>query len=131
MPTLPSPSPTTTSAVKLNRRPPLTTLATRLIVTTRSRYRVFSTWSRPPRPPSRPPRPRPSRPPLSPPGPLLPPLFGPDPEPRRCGPGIRCPLLPCWLRVATARLASSLLALPLELESGFARGVGQRGKTPR
>src|SRR3954470_5442674 len=32
------PSPTTTSAVKLKRRPPLTTLATRLIATTRSMY---------------------------------------------------------------------------------------------
>src|SRR6202042_1062608 len=37
---MPLPSPTTTSAVKLNRRPPWTTLATRLIVTTRSRYAV-------------------------------------------------------------------------------------------
>src|SRR6202030_147199 len=37
-PTMPLASPTTTSAVKLNRRPPLTTLATRLMVTTRSRY---------------------------------------------------------------------------------------------
>src|SRR4051812_30916179 len=39
---MPSPSPTTTSAVKLKRRPPLTTLATRLIVTTRSTKAVFS-----------------------------------------------------------------------------------------
>src|ERR1700722_17323811 len=37
---MPLPSPTTTSAVKLNRRPPWTTLATRLMVTTRSRYAV-------------------------------------------------------------------------------------------
>ena len=36
-PTIPLPSPTTTRAVKLNRRPPLTTLATRLMVTTCSR----------------------------------------------------------------------------------------------
>src|ERR671935_1060647 len=36
MPTLPLPSPTTTSAVNEKRRPPLTTLATRLIATTRS-----------------------------------------------------------------------------------------------
>src|SRR5919198_1282210 len=36
MPTLPLPSPTTTRAVKEKRRPPLTTLATRLIATTRS-----------------------------------------------------------------------------------------------
>src|SRR5437879_4700750 len=35
-PTWPRPSPTTTSAVNENRRPPLTTLATRLIDTTRS-----------------------------------------------------------------------------------------------
>src|ERR1043165_6436667 len=35
-PTCPLPSPTTTSAEKLNRRPPLTTLATRLMWTTRS-----------------------------------------------------------------------------------------------
>src|SRR3954467_10461158 len=39
---MPSPSPTITSAVKLNRRPPLTTLATRLIATTRSMYAVLS-----------------------------------------------------------------------------------------
>src|SRR5206468_11754805 len=36
MPTWPRPSPTTTSAVNENRRPPLTTLATRLMDTTRS-----------------------------------------------------------------------------------------------
>src|SRR5262245_56582289 len=36
MPTWPDPSPTTTSAVKENRRPPFTTLATRLMATTRS-----------------------------------------------------------------------------------------------
>src|SRR5579872_6558163 len=42
---MPLPSPTTTRAVKLNRRPPLTTLATRLMVTTCSRYAVcFSAW---------------------------------------------------------------------------------------
>src|ERR1700687_351523 len=35
-PTWPAPSPTTTSAAKENRRPPLTTLATRLMLTTRS-----------------------------------------------------------------------------------------------
>src|SRR5690606_34205798 len=37
-PTMPLPSPTTTRAVKLKRRPPLTTFATRLIFTTRSMY---------------------------------------------------------------------------------------------
>ena len=35
---MPSPPRRQTSAVKLNRRPPLTTLATRLMVTTRSRF---------------------------------------------------------------------------------------------
>src|SRR5690348_11934720 len=53
-PTMPSPSPTTTRAVKLKRRPPFTTLATRLIATTRSTYAVLSAW--PPRRSSRPPR---------------------------------------------------------------------------
>src|SRR4051812_39224975 len=59
-PTVPSPSPTTTRAVKLNRRPPLTTLATRLMATTRSTYGVLSAASprRPRRslPPALPPR---------------------------------------------------------------------------
>src|SRR3954447_10025268 len=66
---MPSPSPTTTSAVKLKRRPPLTTLATRLIATTRSTYAVFS-WAAPPE------RSRRSR-------------RSPEPPARRCGPGIR------------------------------------------
>src|SRR5215208_5659749 len=52
---MPSPSPTITRAVKLKRRPPLTTLATRLIATTRSMYAVLSALS-PPRRLSRPPR---------------------------------------------------------------------------
>src|SRR5262245_43253438 len=104
---MPSPSPTTTSAVKLNRRPPLTTLATRLIVTTRSRCGVFSATSRAPRP-SRPPRPpRPSRPPSRPP----PSVLVPDPEPRRCGPGIT--------------VHFSFRIIGLELETGFAGGVSQ------
>src|SRR5690349_5069907 len=59
-PTIPLPSPTTTRAVKLNRRPPWTTLATRLMVTTRSRYAV--PLSAPPRRSSR--RSRRSPPPL-------------------------------------------------------------------
>ena len=49
-PTLPCPSPTATSALKEKRRPPFTTLATRLIAMT------FSTSSLPPSP--RPPSPR-------------------------------------------------------------------------
>src|SRR5688500_3652879 len=62
-PTRPLPSPTATSALNEKRRPPFTTLATRLIATTFSMRSEPSRdcWSppRPPRPPSRPP---PSRP---------------------------------------------------------------------
>src|SRR3954471_5461256 len=68
---MPSPSPTTTSAVKLNRRPPLTTLATRLMATTRSRYAVADA-------PAPAPRPSPRRSRRSPPAPV----------PRRCAPCI-------------------------------------------
>src|SRR5690606_24970760 len=60
---MPLPSPTTTRAVKLKRRPPFTTLETRLMVTTRSRNWLLSEsrlprcWlglrSRPPRRASR------------------------------------------------------------------------------
>src|SRR4028119_1739818 len=84
---MPSPSPTTTSAVKLKRRPPLTTLATRLIVTTRSTKAVFSAPA--PRRLSRSPRPR--RPPALSllPVPLLLPVLVPAPPPRRWGPAIR------------------------------------------
>src|SRR5438045_4731055 len=51
-PTCPAPSPTTTIALKLNRRPPLTTLATRLIWTTRSSSvslfgSILGTWTAP------------------------------------------------------------------------------------
>src|SRR4051794_39078480 len=76
---MPSPSPTIISAVKLKRRPPLTTLATRLIVTSRSMYGVLS-WAAPPRPPSRRSRRSPLLPLRSPPGP---------PPSRRVRPGIR------------------------------------------
>src|SRR4051812_4478257 len=82
---MPSPSPTTTSAVKLKRRPPLTTLATRLIVTTRSMNAVFSAaLSRGPRSfRSR----RSRRPEFS---PVPPPAPAPGPPPpRRWGPAIR------------------------------------------
>src|SRR4051812_13446873 len=83
---MPSPSPTITSAVKLKRRPPLTTLDTRLMATTRSMNWLFSAAPPPgPRPPSR--RSRRSLPPPAPPGPPVPPA----PPPRRCGPGIRRP----------------------------------------
>src|SRR3954454_15673405 len=64
-------------AVKLKRRPPLTTLATRLMVTTRSTYAFFSAAAS--RRLSRPPPWRSRR--------SLPPA--PAPVPRRWGPGIR------------------------------------------
>src|SRR5215212_580880 len=78
-PTVPSPSPTTTRAVKLKRRPPLTTLATRLMVTTRSTYAFLSAAAS--RRLSRPPPWRSRR--------SLPPAPAPAPVPRRWGPGIR------------------------------------------
>src|SRR4051794_17042325 len=98
---MPSPSPTIISAVKLKRRPPLTTLATRLIVTRRSMYGVLS-WAAPPRPPSR--RSRRSR--------LSPPPGGPPPS-RRVRPGIR------------RSLPSS--SCTSELQPAFAGGIGERG----
>src|SRR5690606_1486150 len=80
-PTLPSPSPTTTRAVKLKRRPPLTTLETRLIVTTRSMNSFLGSAA--------PRRPSPQRPPER-----SPPAAGPAPVPEpvllRCGAAIRC-----------------------------------------
>src|SRR5215203_1881273 len=51
VPTLPLPSPTTTRAEKLKRRPPLTTLATRRISTTLSWRSEAPSRCRPPRPP--------------------------------------------------------------------------------
>src|SRR6478735_1741303 len=77
---MPLPSPTTTSAVKLKRRPPLTTLETRLMVTTRSTKAFFSgaLSRRPSRSRRWPPR---SPPPAEPAAVLVP--------PRRWGPGIR------------------------------------------
>src|SRR6478735_7362083 len=95
---MPFPSPTTISAVKLNRRPPLTTLETRLIVTIRSMRLLFSPSSRRPRPPSRPP-PRLSR---------LSVLDGPAP-------------LACSAIMQSFRKSSSS-----EFEPAFARGVSQR-----
>src|SRR5258706_11004575 len=88
-PTRPCPSPTATSALNEKRRPPFTTLATRLMAIT------FSTSSLPPspRPPSRS-RPLPSRPlpprwppsPRAPPPPPWPPPPPPDPRPRPAPP---------------------------------------------
>src|SRR5690606_23951364 len=78
---MPLPSPTTTSAVKLKRRPPLTTFDTRLIVTTRSRKALFSAES--PRRLSRRSPPRRSRPPSE-----APPAPPAEPVVLRCGPAI-------------------------------------------
>src|SRR5882757_3470474 len=96
---MPSPSPTITSAVKLKRRPPLTTFATRLMATTRSRCGVFS-WAGPPRPPSR----RSRRSPRSPP-----------PPSRRVRPGHRRPSQFQWCACFS------------ELQPRLAGGVRQRG----
>src|SRR5215475_12439676 len=101
---MPSPSPTTTSAVKLNRRPPLTTLATRLIATTRSTCGLFS-GAAPPRPPSR--RSRRS----------------PPPPPRRCGPGIR---RPSRSSRRCRRSRSYWCRRASELQSAGAGGLGER-----
>src|SRR3954468_17140111 len=105
---MPSPSPTITSAVKLKRRPPLTTLDTRLMATTRSMKLLFSAGAPPgPRPPSR--RSRRSLPP-------------PAPPPRRCGPGIRRP----------SRSAQCLPSAECssEVQPALARTVGQRRDAP-
>src|SRR6185437_546975 len=109
---VPSPSPTTTRAVKLNRRPPLTTLATRLMVTTRSTYAVFSaagaaSWLRRSRRSRRSPPPSPPRPP-------------PAPPPRRCWGGIRNPSFRCAVWFHWSWSAS-------ELQPRFAGAVGHRG----
>src|SRR5215472_11768915 len=138
---MPLPSPTTTSAVKLNLRPPLTTLATRLMVTTRSRYTAcFSVALSRPRRSSR--RSRRSPPPW---------------PPRRGAPGISCSFLfPTFLRgveggspplaQVESRPASQrqpafahavrecghaavvLVAAPIEYHGGDARALGALGE---
>ena len=88
-PTLPCPSPTATSALNEKRRPPFTTLATRLIAIT------FSTRSLPSRPPSPPGPPRPPRWPSPPPRPPRPSrAFGPSPPRPGHGPPGRRPRPP-------------------------------------
>src|SRR4051794_28501261 len=100
---MPSPSPTITRAVKLKRRPPLTTLDTRLIATTRSMKLLFSAGAPPgPRPPSR-------RSPRA-----VPP---PAPPPRRCGPGIRRP--------------SRSSCYSSEVQPALAGTLGEGGDAPR
>src|SRR5260221_2081275 len=97
-PTRPCPSPTATSALKLKRRPPFTTFATRLIATTFSMRSLPSRSPRlsPPRPPPPPPRPRlsppppPPGPPPGPPHPRPPPPCQPHPPPP-CPPQPRPP----------------------------------------
>src|SRR5947208_11278189 len=79
-PTRPCPSPTATSALNPKRRPPLTTLATRLIEIT---FSMRPSPSRCRSPPSRrsPPRPRPPPPGPGPPPPPPPPPPAPPPPP--------------------------------------------------
>src|SRR5664279_2254622 len=117
-PTEPSPSPTTTSAVNENRRPPLTTLATRLVTTIRSSSGFFSTGAsrRPSRPPRRSRRSPPARSPV-------PPARSPPPKPPRCAPGIRYPSRSCSRMLWWNRSSS-------ELQSGAAGAVRQRGNAP-
>src|SRR3546814_417688 len=95
---MPSPSPTITRAVKLKRRPPLTTLATRLIATTRSTYAVLSAcWP-----------PRPSRPRRSP-----PPWRSP---PARC---------PRWGPLMRTTSSLSCLSLRSERQAALAGAIGK------
>src|SRR5271166_666064 len=117
---MPLPSPTTTSAVKLNLRPPCTTLATRLMVTTRSRYAVpFSGPA--PRRSSR--RSRRSPPPLA---------------PRRGVAAIRSSYsvvgrevsrrpLPCSSLWGSSLSSSSCGDASLDGQPAFARAIGERG----
>src|SRR3954447_3036050 len=116
---MPSPSPTTTSAVKLNRRPPLTTLATRLMATTRSRYAVAAA-------PAPAPRPSPRRARRSPPAPV----------PRRRAPGIRSSLSlrssecqPAFAGRIGKRCDPSVVAVAAAVEDHGvdARGLGALG----
>src|SRR5437899_5331564 len=135
IPTCPLPSPTATSALKLKRRPPFTTFATRLIATTFSTMPSPSRW--PPRsPPSRrsPPRPRPRPPRPPPPGPRgprgagaprpLPQGRGPRPGPGP-GPGLQEPACS-----RSSALPGSLDPSPLELQSPFAGAVSHRLHAP-
>src|ERR1700722_9674009 len=107
-----------TNAVKLNRRPPLTTLETRLIVTTRSRKLLLSpSRSRPPRPPpSRRPRlSRESRP------------SDRDSRPS-AGPDV-WPAVPAGCSAIMRSFRSGLIpqdrCLPSEFQSTFTGSVGQ------
>src|SRR5881398_1146509 len=142
-PTRPCPSPTATSALNPKRRPPLTTLATRLIEITfsmrpsPSRCRSPPSRRSPPRP--GPPRPRPPPPAHPPPPPPPPPprdLHHPHPRPQRCAavPGLparrrRAPfrfLRPCRGSLPpeppAARRAPD--RSPSELQSALAGAIG-------
>src|SRR3954454_14664997 len=105
-PTMPSPSPTITRAVKLKPRPPLTTLATRLIATTRSAWALLSApWPR-----------RSSRPPRRSPPPL-----------RRCGPlmGTTSSLLSMFPRTRGPQGCARS-----EREAALAGALGEGGDPP-
>src|SRR3954469_23447870 len=126
---MPPPSPTTTRAVKLNRRPPLTTLATRLIVTTRSRWLLFSAASRPPRPPpSRRSRRSPRSPDELPPERLPPPRCGPviGPSPYR-GTALPLELQPCFARCVGERRDPAGVAVATAVEHDLRHACGLRG----
>src|SRR6266571_4868571 len=160
MPTRPCPSPTATSALNPNRRPPFTTLATRLIEMTFSTRPSPSRWRSPPSrrspPPPRPPPAAPPPPPPPPPPPRPPPPH-PDrrardrPRHHRRPPAARRrparsapphppprPLRPpSRLRGRSPPVASSpappgraVVRSPLELQSAFAGAVGHRLHAP-
>src|SRR6266540_3145683 len=136
-PTLPWPSPTATSALKPNRRPPLTTLATRLIEMTFSMRPSPSRWRSPPSRRS-PPRPRPRHPP-HPPRARRAPRAPRAPLPlhrrgrRRVAALRRAPRRPrarararvCRRRRSPARRVP-VARSPSELQSAFARAIGHR-----
>src|SRR5712692_7758959 len=129
IPTRPCPSPTATSALNPKRRPPFTTLATRLIEITFSTRPSPSRCRSPPSSRRGPPRPRPRGPrPLppswSPPRPPRP----PRPRRSRCSRCSRC--LRPQTRPRPARLPASPVRSPLNLQSTFPGAVGHRLHAP-
>ena len=121
MPTRPLPSPTATRALKENRRPPFTTLATRLIATTFSTMSLGCSRSRsrrgPPRHPGRPARP-PRPPPRPPPAAAA---WPPRPPRRRLGragvTALGAPAPPVPRRAAAAFLSRLPSRTPIRLRA--------------
>src|SRR6266851_4029082 len=128
--TRPCPSPTATSALKPNRRPPFTTFATRLMEITfstspsPSRCRSLESRRSPPRPRPRPPRPRPRPPPPPPPPPHHHHRHRHRPERRLGAP--RAPARHPRAPSPPVRQCRS----SLELQSAFAGAVGHGLHTP-